>query len=360
MRLDLRTLRGACAAGVSILTLSVTVIAGSAAAQPVRSTDALWIARPEARSLIQRDGQVLDRRVTPSGAFRGNAKGRVEIVGQRRGFDIVAAGFAAQEPERSRLIDHGLKAIEWGLSTAGPDGAFPASQRHASTVVPPIMFIEAASRTVLLIASSTVAAEQRTRAERLRPQIEKSALTILHSPQFGQFLQQSRLTNQRLGVALALQEAAAVTGNAELARASGPIVQQALAQQLPDGTLPEKGGFDTNYQSVSLEFLARYMAYSPAMAPQIRAALVRGTDRLTKAISPGGDVDASRNTRTTACGPAIDSEQAKGTARDALALRLFYVNAVLNNEAIAQTARSVQLKGQRFTHFEECPSAAKP
>ena len=41
------------------------------------------------------------------------------------------------------------------------------------------------------------------------------------------------------------------------------IVDEMLQRQGSDGTFPEKGGFDSKYQTVSLEHLARYASTLP-------------------------------------------------------------------------------------------------
>jgi hypothetical protein len=57
--------------------------------------------------------------------------------------------------------------------------------------------------------------------------------------------------------AAALGLASAVTGDTALAEAAAKYAREGLTKQQPDGTNPEKGGFDVSYQGVGDAFALR-------------------------------------------------------------------------------------------------------
>jgi hypothetical protein len=334
--------------GCSILLLPLL-------AATARADDAGFIARPEVSKLVVADGVELAARIGPDGAFRSNARGDFVIDGQRRAYDVVAAGVASS---RNDLVARGLSALEWGFAHAAPDGSFPDEDgaNPRARLARASFFVGAAARSLVLIQQSPSPPQLKARAAALRPPLQRSATWIANGPGFQDFLQGARNTNQVAIMAWSLAAAGQAIGDPRLGRKADQLMREALRRQRPDGVFPERRGFDTNYQSVTLEALAHYADMIPPGPGRARltAALRKGTTRLVHAIDRQGRIDAGSNTRTVPCGPAVGGDRAKGISTDVQALRLYYVAYTLGDGDLALIADAVQRNGQRFTHIEEC------
>jgi hypothetical protein len=160
------------------------------------------------------------------------------------------------------------------------------------------------------------------------------------------------LTNQLFSVAIALQESGVVAGDQSLT-----LVEQVLPRQGSDGTFPEKGGFNSKYQTVSLEHLARYASTLPdsPWRDVVMTALRKGTDRFIRTVDAAGVIDNSANTRTMACGPGVAGEGAKGRKINIVPLRLLYIGYLLDEGARLETlADQIQTVGQKLTKERKC------
>jgi hypothetical protein len=186
---------------------------------------------------------------------------------------------------------------------------------------------------------------------------------MANSPDTLAFFQRVKNTNQLMSVAAGLQEASVVTGRPELAVRAKGMMEQILARQLADGAFPEKGGFDSNYQTLSLELLGRYYATlepSP-WRDRIGAALRKGLDRFLLAVDPEtGVINDDGNSRTVACGAPVAGTAPKGKDLDIVPLRLYYLGFLLNDEArLAPLAERILATGQSFSHSEKCEAGKR-
>jgi len=108
-----------------------------------------------------------------------------------------------------------------------------------------------------------VPASVRREALALQPALRQAATALAADPLLRQAESTAQNSNGLFVSAAALQQAAVLTGDAALAERARALAASGLARQLPDGTFPERHGFDAGYQTVSLEYLARYAAVLP-------------------------------------------------------------------------------------------------
>jgi hypothetical protein len=267
----------------------------------------------------------------------------------------------SEDPDKAELLDKGLKAFEWGFDHAGEDGSFPnergGATKKQNSLHPKSAFIEAAARSALLLQQVDLEPSFRDRLTALLPRLNKSARWMAGSRDLEKFFKRSRSANQLLFIAAALQEAGAATKDTTLTERARSLVEQILSQQGQDGTFPEKGGFDSNYHTVSLELLGRYASTLPPSPwrDTVMAALRKGIDRFTQIVDETGTIDASANTRTVPCGPKVSGAGPKGRDIDIVPLRLHYLGQLLGEqERLGALADRIHETGQSFTHDDKC------
>ncbi len=332
-----------------------------------RESEVVFLKKPRPAELYLATGRGYTVKQQADGTFPDTVdgpKGPLAVESLRRAYFIVAAGLLAEGQEADRLLDQGLKAFEWGFQQAGDQGSFPnergGTTKKQNSLHPKAVYIEAAARTLLLLQQSDVDATTRRRIEALIPALHKSARWMAESQDTVIYFKRNRNTNQLMVVATGLQETAIVTGDQALAAKAQALMEEVLARQTDDGAFPEKGGFDSGYQGVSLELLGRYFATlkpSPWRA-RVEAALRKGTDRLVTAIDPAtGQINDSANTRTVACGAPVDEDDPKAKPVLRSSLRIHYLGHLLNDEArLSPLAERVSEQGQVFTHDDKCPA----
>ena len=159
------------------------------------------------------------------------------IEQQRYGVDHVQAGVVLKKPD---MVETGLRELGWGFAHQGPDGSFPGT---GDPVHSTSFFLEAAARWM-----ANADTDPKKRVNALNP-----------------------YTHRFFVRAAALGETAALTGDKALAQAAAAYAREGLTKQLPDGTNPEKGGFDVSYQMVGLTYAMCY--YSVCGDPTLRAGL---------------------------------------------------------------------------------------
>lgn len=107
-------------------------------------------------------------------------------------------------------------------------------------------------------------------------------------------------THRRYILAAALGLTADLAGDATLADHAAHSAADGVARQRPDGTNPERDGFDANYQSAGLLFASRYYpaCRDAALRTRLRAMLQRGLAVVDARIAESGDIDTTGSTRT--------------------------------------------------------------
>jgi hypothetical protein len=344
---------GACAASVAV-----------AQQPPGGGFEAAFVRQPKPARLLLADGREIAAKIGPDGTFPGTIggrKGALAVESLRSAYYVVAAGVISSDGDKEQLLDKGLRAFEKGFDFAGPDGSFPdergGATKKQNSLHPKSEFISAAARSLLLLQQVDLPPRFRARVAALLPRLQQSARWLASTPDLEEFFGRAKNTNQMLFVATALQESGVATADPSLTQRAQGLVERILARQTPDGTFPENGGFDSGYQTVSLDLLARYVVTLPngPWRERVMAALRRGTDRFVQAVDATGAIDGSANTRTVACGPERAGSEPKGKAIDKFPLRLYYLGYLLNEQAkLEPVADRIHANGQGFTHFEKC------
>jgi len=92
-------------------------------------------------------------------------------------------------------------------------------------------------------------------------------------------------------------------GNQDAIAVGESFIRNALSRQMPDGTFPELGGFDSSYQAVSL-YLAQiiYLQADPSdtsLRTALWASIERGMERERSNLLPSGEMSTEGNTRVS-------------------------------------------------------------
>lgn len=104
--------------------------------------------------------------------------------------------------------------------------------------------------------------------------------------------------NQMAASWLAMAGHARLTGDAQVAEMAARRRRLVLDSQWPDGTLPEYGGLDAGYQTITLSTLASILAITPEDG-ELREAIRRGIGAIGPRIAEDGAMDPSANSRST-------------------------------------------------------------
>ncbi len=326
-------------------------------------------------ALILNDGTQLATHITQNGAFQGAATSEGYFIeNQRFAYYVIAAGVIATGTNKAVLLDKGLTAFEWGFAQMSPNGSFP-DELSNSRVTPAYkgihqsgFFIEAAARSAQLLLSTDVDAKYKTRARALIPKLHQAALFMAEPTNLNLFFANNVYTNQLATVATAFAEVGKLSNDATLTELARVRMAQTIARETPDGVFPEIGGFDTNYQTVSLRYIATYGTLLPYgnERKKILDALQKGWDRFLQNVRSDGAIDDTGNTRTTACGAPVSGPGPKGRVLDIIPLSLYHYGYLTNYypylpnhyTEYSSIADKIELVGQAFAHYEHCTEPA--
>ena len=240
--------------------------------------------------------------IAPDGAISVNAEwekrgktGVWYIEQQRYGADLVQAGVVMKDDS---LIDQGMKVLAWGFEQQGADGGFPGvgDPHHSAS-----FFLEAASRSVLLLEQAHLTKYLAT-AQAWKPKIAAMG-RWLNRPEIAEKGRAKALdpfTHRFYLLAAGYSEAAAATGEAEFQTWAHNYAVDGLGRQQPDGTNPERGGFDASYQGVGVVFASRYYLQCPdeAIRAALKTMIAKALDKEMTMIDPNGEVSLEGSTRT--------------------------------------------------------------
>jgi hypothetical protein len=216
------------------------------------------------------------------------------IEQQRYGGDFIQAGIFTNN---DALIREGLLLLDWGFDRQGSDGSFPLTGDpfHSTS-----MFVEGAARGLLLLQQSGRPGYNDT-IQAMLPKLEAAARWMMVPSVASRGQSNNRpYTHRRYIVASALAITAELTGDADIAAAATPYIQDALSLQQPDGVNPEKGGGDVNYQALGLLMAARYLTVcsDAVLCQAVRTMIERGLQWELAKIDAEGNVSAVCSTRT--------------------------------------------------------------
>ena len=219
------------------------------------------------------------------GAAGANRKGYRWIEEQRQGAEWVLRG---RVQGRSDWVERGWKQLDWGLARQQGDGDFGSKDPFHSTS----LFIEALARSCILDPDGA----NDTRLEGLT----RGAHWLMRVDIEGRGTQGNLpYTHRRYILAAAFGQAAHVTRIATFGTKAVEWARQGLALQRPDGTNPEKGGYDSGYQMVGVLMSLRYLPVctDPQLRAQLRAMVQTAVAPELARLRPDGRIDAAGSTR---------------------------------------------------------------
>jgi len=217
------------------------------------------------------------------------------IEEQRYGADQVQMGLATG---RHSLVDQGIRVLNWGFAREA-EGSFPGTGDPHHSIS---FFLEAASRSVILLRE---AGDERHLANlrNWKSNIRNAAQRLVTPSVFPRDRAKSMdpYTHRFFLCAAALGQSGEVLGDSGLKQAALAMAREGLGRQMADGTNPEKGGFDANYQIVGAVFGTRYLLVceDPAVRAGLERMIGRALERELAAIDGGGNVDVEGSTRVT-------------------------------------------------------------
>jgi len=184
----------------------------------------------------------------------------------------------------------------YGFKVQQPDGSFGKNNGFQALS----FFLEASARTLLLLKQSKDPKYAAITAQ-YTPLLDKAAHEFIADGDADQQDEKGKIfTHRYYLLAAMLGETAAVTQDKELAAKAQQYALEGLAAQLPDGTNPEKGGFDLNYGAASGLFAERY--YSVCTDAKMRASLKemlrKALAREAQSVLPSGELSMADSTRT--------------------------------------------------------------
>lgn len=237
----------------------------------------------------------------PSGAFSLNARyerGELKkwnVALQRQAENTILNGLVLG---RRKVINRGIKMIDWALARQRADGSFKDSSSSSYQYG---FFVSAAARSILLLQQSLFAADYATAISRIREGIGRAAVHMLH-PAFktrGDAIARP-FVHRRYVIALALELAGQLTSNRDLQAAGDSYIRAALSRQRKDGVNPEAGGADSTYQAIGMTYAERWLVYrrEGRLRNRVRSMIARGLRWELGRITKAGNVRRVGDTRT--------------------------------------------------------------
>jgi len=272
-----------CGAGVLGAALAPKLLRAEVAATAPAPSLGAMICHPLLATTLYRHQVGGD--VAPDGAAGANRSGYRYIEEQRQGAEWIVRGLATSKPD---WVAQGWRILDWGVARQQPDGGFGGDDAFHSTS----FFVEALARSCLLDKAGATPLRldcARRGAEWLmQPEIEAQGAKG-NAP----------FTHRRYVLAAALGEAAAAAGDKAAEARAALWAKEGISLQQPDGTDPERGGYDAGYQMAGVLYALRYLPVckDAGLRGDLRAALRRAVAPELARQRPDGGIDAEGSTR---------------------------------------------------------------
>jgi hypothetical protein len=239
--------------------------------------------------------------VSPDGAISVNAEWERYpskhwfIEEQRYGADFIQMGLATKN---DHLVEEGIRVLNWGFAHEA-DGSFPGTGDPHHSIS---FFLEAASRAVILLqeaGDNTHLAELKN----WKKNIQKAAEWMITPDVFPKDRARSMdpYTHRFFLCAAALGQSGEILDDPDLKQAALALAKTGLDRQQSDGTNPEKGGFDVNYQIVGAVFATRYLLVCEdrMVCAGLKQMIGKALEKEKTAINENGNVTTMGSTRLT-------------------------------------------------------------
>jgi hypothetical protein len=269
---------------------------------------------------------------TGNGALGLNRKGYVGVFNQRHASEFIIRGSSNQQ---SKDIENGIKTIEYAFSYQNPDGSFPDFQPKstprgvASSVA---FFLQDLGHTLLLSQQSlwfqNSPANQipRKRLQLIMSKAEISLSWLLQNQ--SNLYQSDRKAANRLFIDASAFYLMGKALRSTPARQAGlDFLNRALSMQTENGYFLENGGYDSSYNSVSLQIaqqiFSQFAEEPSAMRSRLWSAIDQSMQWQLSRILPSGQVSTIGNTRVYVGGEKY-FEKAKRVDYNSLCIALNY------------------------------------
>ncbi|MDO8488947.1 MAG: hypothetical protein Q7S42_02405, partial [Candidatus Omnitrophota bacterium] len=245
---------------------------------------------------------------------------------------------------RKADIELGMKAIEYGFGKMQEDGSF-----ENSTATGSIRFLSAFAKSYYEIAKSKYKEEYINRLNLHIPKLKKATYGILNSPQWK--IEKTEIldySNQIIGIGLTFKLLGTILDDQEVARYGEELFYQALDKQTKEGVFPEKNGYDSSYQAVSLQFIELYYIYAAGDEEKLSlfTKLKKGWEWELARIKESGEIEVTGNTRT-----GLKQEKWRGEFKNVnymeVALSLIYWAHIAEDKRSRELARTIFEYGLR-------------
>jgi len=217
-------------------------------------------------------------------------------IEEARTADALMSGGITQH--NGDYIEAALRAFDWGFAHQAADGSFAGTNDafHSTS-----FFIEAAARSLYCLSVSPYAKAYAKELDRDRANIHSAALWFTNDEMWNAgVVGNEPYGHRRFLVPAALCFAALYTGDMSLLDKARPLLEKGLSLQAAEGYNPEKGGYDTNYNSLGLLLAMRWAMNLPddPITPRVNQMIERGMQWEASKILPTGEISSEGNTRT--------------------------------------------------------------
>ncbi len=217
------------------------------------------------------------------------------IEEQRTGEELVIGGLIKNDP---KAILSGFKMFDWGFAHQASDGSFKgtADAFHSTS-----FFVEAVAHTLLVLQQSPESGKYANQIARYTPLVHRAADWMISPNVWKKGTEGNQpYTHRRYLVAAALGLTGKLSGDQDLINYAHQSIEDGLSLQNPDGSNPEKGGYDSSYHMVGVVYAERWVTYFPddALTPRVAAMIDKALEWEQTRILPTGEISREGNTRT--------------------------------------------------------------
>jgi hypothetical protein len=347
-------MRLALAAGLVVSMMARSPLPARAAAPPAVSE---WTVISRMSPVFISD-LAREMRANADGSESANHSGFMQVGMQRTSAYGIPAGVLSKDPAQ---IQKALDGIAYAFAHQHPDGSFDYSESNGSVAsglgrsplgnaLSTTFFLEDLGHAMLLLqASPWFMTSPATSAQRAQLEGFRKPATLALNWLLSQQSVTSRdvhPSNRIIAYGSAYYLLGKALGRADAMAVGRSFINRAIAMQLPDGTLPENGGFDSSYQNVSLYKLMVYYLNLAAddayLRPAVWNAVTLGMKRELRNVQPDGTIVTMGNSRVGGSSGETYFGHAKPVDRPNAALSLEYYANITNDASVRGIADNVE------------------
>lgn len=290
-----------------------------------------------------------------NGALGRNQDGYFSVRFQEMLSDTLIQGLINRDVH---LVELGVAAIEYGFDYQNTDGSFPVDTPPSVPLPKPLgpldyarggtFFLAEVGRSLLLMAehrwfqTSSETTSLRARIEAVKPKAGL-ALDYLKSQQSLLNTYDPQWSNQLFRDAAGIYMTARAIGRTDMLSFGTSFANTALSNQWANGVFPEKYGYDSSYQAVSLLnalILYLHVPSTSQLRKNLWTGITKGVQWELTRILPDGRVNTDGNTRVYPGGEIYLGTE-KGVAYVSLVQALKFYGVLADDAQALAAATSV-------------------